>query len=89
MTKHRRRDKESVAQSHRNKIAGARIAGTRVAETRSSAVVVNLARLRPGRQSRPEVWIPARSSWLSDMVVRPALILVSRKTVIHALYALW
>lgn len=66
MTKHRRRDKESVAKSHRNKIAGKQIAEKNIVGTRSSeahlkrartllpaAVVVKLARLRLARQKPP------------------------------------
>ena len=61
MTKHRCRDKESVAKSHRNQIAATKIGGTRSSEAHAkrartllpAAFVVNLARLRLRRQKPP------------------------------------
>jgi hypothetical protein len=52
VTKHCRRDKESVAKFHRNKITGARSseADKQATLERLARVVVNLARLRPAKQ---------------------------------------
>lgn len=87
MTKHCSRDKESVAKSHRHAIIGTHYP-KRPGSARtllSAAAVVNLARLRPMRQRRLNVWIRKRSSWLSGVAKFDG----SLKIVMHALSTLW
>ena len=81
MTKHGRRDKESVAKSHRNKITRARSSESdrpgRMREATRSCFYGSsrreLSTLAP-QEAKPSTrtWIPAASFWLSGMVIRLA-----------------
>ncbi len=93
MTKRRRRDKESVAKSHRNEIIGAEsLQSTEhvLGVACTAAVVVNLARRCLAKQSlatAKDFWIRPAFRWLSGDDRDPNFI--SAKTVIHALLCLW
>jgi hypothetical protein len=76
VTKQRRRDKESVAESHREKIIGmlsSEAPKTNAPKLLLATIVVNLARLCLVRQRRSLHWIPRCPSRLSSCLRLPAL----------------
>ncbi len=88
MTKQRRRDKESVAESHREKIIGTlspEAYKTSAPKPFAAAIVVNLARLWLARQRRSLNWIPQVPFAVIQMPQASGALI----RFIHALSALW